>query len=142
MKFGLFKGKAVLDSVQSNETTNGYPQLAVVMRMKTEDGSTQDATTFLIFSAESAPYSFERLRALGWEGNDLRNLKGIDKNEVDVRVFSQDYQGKPQVKCEILSGGGKVTLQNPTSLDSFAAKVAALTGVGGGSGSGKVSPPF
>jgi hypothetical protein len=141
MKNGIFKGRALTD-VQFGETTNGHPQLAIVMRMLAEN-QTQDATTFLIFSPESAPYSFDRLRALGWEGNDLTNLKGIDKNEVDVRVWTDDYQGKPQVKCEII-GGGRVTLAKPLSKEAFAAKVAALTGapVGGAGGSRKSEIPF
>jgi hypothetical protein len=140
MKFGIFKAKAVFDSIQYGETTNGHPQIAVNMRMDAE-GTPQDAGTFLIFSPESAPYSFARLRSLGWEGTDLTNLKGIDKNTVYVRVWQDSYDGKPQIKCEILSGGS-LTLAKPLSKEAFAAKVAALTGapVGGQGGAAKV--PF
>lgn len=142
MKFGIFKARAVLGSEQYGDTTGGHPQIAINLRMKTEDGSVQEVTTFLIFSAPSAPYSFERLRAMGWEGNDLTSLKGIDKNEVDVRIWEENYEGKPQLKVEIM-GGGRVQMSKPTSKEAFAAKVAAITGQGGGApAAGTSKPPF
>ncbi len=142
MKTGIFRGKAVLESVQYGDTSNGHPQIAINMRMRVDDkGEMQDATTFLIFSQESAPYSFERLRRLGWEGSDLTNLKGIDKNEVDVRVWQDTYDGKPQIKCEI-GTGGTVTLSKPTSKEAFAAKVAAITGAPVGGGGAQPKAPF
>jgi hypothetical protein len=142
MKFGIFKARAVLGTEQFGETSNGHPQLALMFRMKIDDhGSTQEASTFLIFSPESAPYSYERLRACGWEGNDLTDLKGVDKNEVDLKIWEDSYQGKPQVKVEIM-GGGKVTMAKPLSKEAFAAKVKALTGGGGAPATGGSRPPF
>jgi hypothetical protein len=132
MKYGIFKARAVKDLVQFGETDNenAYPQLAVVMRM-TAEGETQESTTFLIFSPDAAPYAFERLKSLGWSPkveNDISDLTGIDKNEVDVRCWLDDYKGKPQPKCEILSGGGRVKLARPVDPKTFAARVAAITG--------------
>jgi len=99
--------------------------------MRTVD-EPQESTTFLIFSPDSAPYSFDRLRALGWKGNDLNDLTGVDTNAVATRYWVEEYQGKPQNKCEIM-GGSRVTLAKPIDQKSFAARVAALTGqpVGG-----------
>ena len=143
MKFGFFPGRAVKESAVHGETNNGTPELVFLMRMKLEDGTTQEAPTRLYFSAEAAPFSFARLRELGWEGNDLTNLNGIDKNEVQTRLWQDTYEGKPQIKCEIGSGPGVVT-QNPMSKEAFAAKVAALTGaqVAGGAQKGKASVPW
>jgi hypothetical protein len=145
MKFGTFKARAVKGSEQYGETKNAYPQIAVTMRMDLGDGNSQDWTTYLIFSPDAAPYSFERLRALGWKGNDLsQELVGIDANEVDVRMFSEDYNGKPQSKCEIVAGGGTVKLDKPISREAFAAKVKAISGVQGsiGGAGGSAKPPF
>lgn len=132
MKFGFFQGRAVKESVQFGESSKGTPELVFAMRMKVDDG-TQEAPTRLYFSPDSAPFSFARLRELGWEGKDLTDLTGIDKNEVSVRVWQDTYEGKPQIKCEI-GGGPGVTTNNPISKEAFAAKVAALTGVGGAAG--------
>ena len=146
MKLGTFKGRAVKGTEQYGETKNSYPQIALPMRMDIGDGNSQDAVTFLIFSPDSAPYSFERLRALGWKGNDLsQELVGIDANEVDVNVRADQYEGKAQIKCDIVAGGGTVKLDKPISRDAFAAKVKAIsgvqTGVPGAAGGGS-RPPF
>jgi hypothetical protein len=146
MKLGTFKGRAVKDTLQYGETKNAYPQIAVTMRMAI-DGGTQDAVTFLIFSPDAAPYSFERLRALGWKGQDLsQDLVGIDANEVDVNVRADEYNGKTQYKCDIVAGGGTVKLDKPISREAFAAKVKAISGVqgsiGGAGAGGGSRPPF
>jgi len=141
MKFGIFKARAVKEATQYGESQGGHPQMALLMRAKLDDGSAQEQTTFLIFSPDAAPYSFDRLRALGWKGQDLTDLSGIDANEVDIRVFSEEYQGKAQVKCEIM-GGGRVTLAKPMDPKTFAARVAAITGAPVTSGGVSSKPPF
>lgn len=144
MKFGFFQGRAVKESVQYGESSKGNPELVFMMRMKLEDGGgTQDVPTRLYFSSDAAPFSFARLRELGWEGSNLADLVGIDKNEVPVRVWQDTYEGKPQIKCEI-GGGPGVTTQNPMSKEAFAAKVAALTGtpVAGSAKPGKANVPW
>lgn len=144
MKLGTFKGRVVKGTEQYGETRNGYPQIAVTMRMAI-DGGTQDAVTFLIFSPDSAPYSFERLRALGWKGNDLsQDLVGIDANEVDVNVRAEEYNGKTQYRCDIVAGGGTVKLDKPISREAFAVRVKAISGAMAGSTSvaGGTKPPF
>jgi hypothetical protein len=145
MRLGTFKGRAVKGSEQYGDTSNGYPQIALTIRMQIE-GGTQDSTTFLIFSPDAAPYSWERLRACGFKGTDLsQELVGIDSNEVDVNVRSEMYEGKAQIKCDIVAGG-LVKLSKPTSREEFARKVAAITGTpaagGSGGSGGGVRPPF
>jgi hypothetical protein len=143
MKLGTFKGRAVKGSVQYGDSPGGHPQISLIMRMEIPGGS-QDATTFLVFSEDNAPYCWERLRALGFKGDDLsQELVGID-NEVDVVMKADDYQGKTQVKCEIVAGGGLVKMAKPTSREVFAAKVKAITGGSAGAApvGGGVRPPF
>lgn len=100
-------------------------------------------TTPLYFSGDAAPYSWERLRALGKEDDDITHLRGIDKNEVDIEVRVTDYEGKLQVKVQILTGGGNFNSSSPLDPKSFAAKLQALTGKGmnAGNGSGGAPPP-
>ena len=101
-------------------------------------------TTPLYFSTPAAPYSWERLRAMGKEGDDITSLVGIDKNEVDLEIRGEDYEGKFQLKVQILSGGGNFNSSAPLNPKSFAAKLQATTGKGmGGGNSGKApAPPF
>lgn len=130
-KTGVFKAKAILESVQWGEAgENNSPQIAVDLNIK----DIGRLTTFLFFTTASAPYSFDRLRAMGWKGQsaaDLHDLTGIDTNEVDVEVTEESYNGKMQTKVQILTGSSRVTLSKPVEAKAFAAKVAALLGNSG-----------
>lgn len=141
---GRYKAKGILGSQQyglagDKET----PQIAIDLAFP--DGSSM--TTFLFFSVAAAPYSFQRLTALGWKGKgpqDLANLAGIDTNEVDVEVSEKTYDDKIQLRAEILTGPGRVVIEKTVDPASFAARVAALTGNTSSTTapSGPVKPPF
>ena len=99
-------------------------------------------STVLYFSENAAQYSFERLRACGWVGDDLSNLKGIGSNEIDFSIaYDSTYDGTPRMKTQIMSGGGRINTSKPTDLKTFAARVAMLTGKGKMPG-GASPPPF
>ena len=126
MKAGRFKGKAIPQSIQYGEAGESKTlQIAVDLTIPELE---RTCTTFLYFSQAAAPYSFERLRALGWKGDDIRNLAGIDANEVDVEVRNESYQGKTQWRVEILTGPGRVTLSNTLDKEAFAARLKAVMG--------------
>lgn len=140
---GRYKAKGILGSQQyglagDKET----PQIAIDMALP--DGSS--ITTFLFFSPGAAPYSFQRLTALGWKGKgpqDLVNLTGIDANEVDFEVREEEFDGKVRLKGEILTGPGRVVIEKTVDPASFAARVAALTGnTSATAPAGPVKPPF
>src|SRR5208337_1473042 len=111
MRAGRFKARGIAGSQQYGEAgANKTLQIAVDLNIPDLGRS---VTTFLYFSTAAKPYSIERLRALGWKGNDIRDLSGIDANEVDVEVRSEPYEGKQQWRVEILTGPGRVVLAAP-----------------------------
>lgn len=121
---GIHRAKAVAGSEQYGETSNHHDQ--IVIDLAFVDG--YRASTFLVFSEAAAPYSMQRLRALGWTGTNLADLTGIDTNEVDVEVRYEMYQGEEKMKVQIVSGG-TVVLKNTfdeKGKKAFAAKYAAL----------------
>lgn len=121
---GTYRGRAIAGSEQYGTTSNGNDQIVLNLEL-TDIGET--VSTFLFFSEKAAPHSMKRLRLLGWKGNDLANLEGIDENEVDVRVFYEEYQGEQKMKVEIVSGG-TVSIQqvDDKGKKAFAAKYKAL----------------
>lgn len=121
---GVYRGKAVAGSEQYGQTTNGNDQIVLDLQLETGD----TVSTFLVFSEKAAPWSMKRLRALGWQGNNLADLTGIDSSEVDVEVRYEEYQGEMKMKVQIVAGG-TVTLENQfddKGKKAFAAKHAAL----------------
>jgi hypothetical protein len=150
---GQYKAKGVKGSVQLGETERGTLQIGIDLNIK---DTQEQMTTFLYFSPEAAPYSYERLRALGWKGKgpeDIDTNMDIDVNEVDVRVTQPESYKAPDgtmkmgvSKLEILTGAGKVTLNKPLDKSTFLARLKAI---GGSTGSaaptasgGGTPPPF
>jgi len=154
---GQYKARGVKGSAQLGETEGtSNLQIAVDLDVKGAEGqSLGQMTTFLFFTAGAAPYSYERLRALGWKGqgpDDIDKLDDIYDTDVDVRVTVpekyKDSSGQEKMgnsKIEILTGAGKVTLSKKLDPATFKARLRALGG--GTSGppapaGGGTAPPF
>lgn len=122
---GTYQGRAIAGSEQYGQTSNHNDQIVIDLDLY-EIG--EKVSTFLVFSDAAAPYSLQRLRKLGWTGDDLSNLVGIDTNEVPVEVKYEEYNGEMKMKVQIVTGG-TVTLQNQfddKGRKAFAAKYKAL----------------
>jgi len=155
---GNYKARGIKGSVQLGETERGNLQIGIDLDIKNGAESVGQMTTFLYFTPEAAPYSYERLRALGWKGQgpeDIDNMDGIDTNEVDVRVTQPEQYRAPDgsmkmgnSKVEIMTGGaGKVTLAKTVDAATFKARLKAIGGGGGGAApiggaGGAPKPPF
>lgn len=121
---GIYRGKAVAGSEQYGQTSNGNDQIVLDLQLDTGD----TVSTFLVFSDKAAQWSIKRLRALGWEGDNLGDLTGIDRSEVDIEVKYEEYKGELKMKVQIVAGG-TVTLENQFDAKekkAFAAKYAKM----------------
>ena len=121
---GFYKGRGVAGSEQyATNPNNGNDQIAIDVEIPSLNRA---FTTFLYFSDAAAPYAIDRLRACGWQGDDLSNLAGIDANEVDVQIKYEVFDGKERMKIDIATGGGRVKLENvmtPQQRKAFAARM-------------------
>ena len=99
---GKYKARGIEGSVQIGRTSTGTEQIGIDMELETGD----TVTTVLYFSDKAAPYSLERLKALGCTSLDDPAFPGISTNEVEAIVKHEEYQGKMNMKVEILTGGG------------------------------------
>jgi hypothetical protein len=145
-EIAVFKAKALKPGLNGaphefGRRENGNLELLVQLNI-TEIGLVR--TTPLYFTPDAAPYSWERLRALGMKSENIADLTGIDTNEVDVEASCTSFEGKTQVKWQILTGGGTFKTSNPISPAEFAALLQAGTGKGGSTGAGGAPepPPF
>ena len=155
-KEGRYKAKAATPDPtgaphEFGKSTTGKPELLVHLFLP-ELQRTYVSPQY--FSPDAAPYSEERLRALGC--TDVTTLAGIDANEVDVELKYEFYDGKWRIKCQILSGGGVFHTSNPMpgGGKEFAATIQATLGrpanLGGAPGApngtagggGAPKPPF
>ncbi len=116
---GRYKARGVAGSEQFGKSSTGNDQVAVTLALS-ETG--QRVTAFLSFSEKAKPYSMERLYALGWTPGSDESLPGIDRNEVDVDITHEMYNGKEQMKVNIVTVGGGISEENrfaPKEKKSF-----------------------
>lgn len=106
------------------------PQIALDFDLSDGRGDVGCITIAMSLSRNAMQYTIERLRACGWAGKNILDLKGIDDQPVQVEVFVQKNPatGRDQLRAEIVTGGGTMTfkLKNPipaARLDAFAAYV-------------------
>jgi hypothetical protein len=109
---------------------NNQPQIALDFDLRDAQGHDVGCMTIAMSLAKNAlPYTIERLRACGWTGRNILDLKGIEDLQVNIDVFVQkDPSGRDRLRAEVLTGGGAMTfkMKQPiplARLDAFAAYV-------------------
>jgi hypothetical protein len=153
---GTYEGKAIKGKVQLGETNTGTLQIAIDMEVFDQQNKLIGAmTTFLYFTEGAAVYSYERLRALGWKGTGPDDIGKLDifANRVPVQITAPESYKDPKdgstktgaSKLTILTGAGTVVLSKQLDAGTFAARLKAMGGSGGGGSAptgGSTEPPF
>lgn len=138
MDDGKYRARAVTGSATIGKTDKGSPQIAVMFELLDHPGTRLPwygsfaETTVGQDQKPLYQITIESLYHCGWEGPDLRDLTGIDRNEVTVVVKNEEYQGKTRSKIAWVNSSGGGLIKNEmadTELSGFAAKMkgAALS---------------
>ena len=102
---GRYIGRAV--EARLCETKAGKPQVVTTLELKTgpsaEDFGVIHHYGSLVGGATQ--YTLQALRALGWQGDDVSDLRGITDNEVEVVVKTEVYEGKSKLVASIFKPG-------------------------------------
>lgn len=128
------------------ESENGKPHIAVSFKVKDTDGEEKFVSWRGFFTEATTERTIESLRYMGFEGDDLANLVGLDKNEVDLVVEDEEYEGKtfPRVQWVNKPRGPQVkTALEGQKLSTFAAQMKAAFRAHDAAGGKRVStkPP-
>jgi hypothetical protein len=103
----------------------GTPQIGIELAVTEGDYVGQRIWYYGYFSDAAKEYTFRALRTLGWEGDDLTDLRGIEKNDVTVIVAAEEYNGNSSLKVKGIYPLGGSGVANPMD-DAEAKKFAAL----------------
>jgi hypothetical protein len=117
---GTYRALAVTGSDLYGHTQSGDEKMSVELELL-DIG--ERVTVYLYFSEKAKPYAVEKLKAMGWDGSD--SMESVGSKECTVRVKYEDYQGKQQMKADVVTGGAGMGEQmKPSAKSAFLAKLA------------------
>lgn len=122
---GYYKGRGVAGSEQFGLSKSGNEQVSLELELLDLG---RRVTTILSFGGKGMGPSVERLKALGWDGNP-NGLAGIDRNEVQVEIKYEEYEGKVRMRAEIKTRDGKFSFQSPMAEQQKRGFLAELSRV-------------
>jgi len=125
---GTYAVRAIKGSEQYGYAKTGTPQVGIDLEFIGGEHEGATATTVLYFSENAKKYAFERLRALGWSGDDVGDLTGIDTNEAQATVTYESFEGKERMKVDIRTGGGGMRFEKTMDAAQRRAFGAQLRG--------------
>lgn len=108
---GRYPGRGVTASL--GKTEGGNPQVAVELVVTTGEHQGKRITWFGFFTDKTTERTLESLRHLGWEGDNLADLSGIDRNEVSFDVEAEEYKGEWKPKVRWINAPGGLALKQP-----------------------------
>ena len=123
IKEGKYVARAISGEV--SETKNGKPQITVTFEFNDSNGQPTTMTWFGSLSGGAIQYTMESLRACGWETDDVRDLRGIDANEVQITIKNEVWEvskggdGKARLKIKYVDKAGKIEI-TPMAMDKAA----------------------
>jgi hypothetical protein len=123
---GTYKGRGIEAALGKAQT--GTFQVAVLLQLMTVDGEKAGHLTWHgSFTDQTTDRTIESLRTLGWEGDDLSDLRGIDRNDVEVVVEHEvGNDGKTRPRAKWINRPATLALKNrlaPADAKVFAQKM-------------------
>lgn len=107
---------------------NGSEQIAVLFDYVNQSGEPDRITWFGYFSDAACDRTIEALRYCGWEGDDFGRLEGLDKNEVELVLETETYEGKARLKVQWVNRLSGLALKAPMDASQVASFAARMRG--------------
>jgi hypothetical protein len=123
---GKFKARAKTGLWGLGATSSGNKEVAVLFDILDESAEYSSLTWRGYLSDAAFERTIESLRICGWEGDDLSKLEGLDKNEVELVVEEEEYEGKIQTKVRWVNRLGSLSIKAPLEGDQLKSFAAAM----------------
>lgn len=107
---------------------NGTEQIGILFDYIDENGEPSRITYYGYFTESTADRTIESMRFCGWEGDDFGQLEGLDRNEVELVIEDETYQGKTRRKVQWVNRLASVAIKKPMDSQQIAAFAAKMRG--------------
>lgn len=128
-------------AIRWGRAKSGSEQIALTFATTGDDPAVPEGSTIEwvggFGSDEAAKITLKALRACGWSGEDLLDLSGINREQVEIDVQVDEYQGEKRLRVRWVNrpGAGRLTFRetlDDRSKKALAARMRALAGKLGG----------
>lgn len=137
LKEGRFKAVAKEGSETWGEAGSGNPQVGFIVKIDQRPQGLYDQAVYLPMTEKAEDFSIERLRLCGVQGviGPGVLMKGLGANKFDVDVAYEMFEGKEQLRIEIVVPREEVRMDRKLSdakTKALAARLLAKTANGAG----------
>lgn len=105
--------------------STGTEQVAVELGILTPGADFNVITWYGFLSEKALERSIESLRYMGWKGDDISDIQGLE-DEVDLVIEDEEYQGKTTTRVRWVNKIGGVNLKAPLTGDDAKSFGASL----------------
>jgi hypothetical protein len=104
----------------------GKEQIAVLLEVSDGEKKGETITWYGYFTEQTVDRTIESLETLGWTGDDISKLDGVNRNEVQIVVEEEEGRAHPRVKWINRLGGLAMKVAMSTNqATSFAQRMKA-----------------
>jgi hypothetical protein len=138
---GRHKARAVEGAL--GMTGTGKEQVGVMMEITAGEHAGETITWYGFFTEKTIERTMESLRHMGWSGDDLSDLTGIDANEVTIVIEHEtgdDGKERARVKW-VNAGGGGLAMRDVMDADAAKAFAQRMKGAAIASRQAMGAPP-
>ena len=119
-------------------TDKGNEQFAILFELLEGPNQGQTITWYGFFvqgtNKDGKPYdmakqTIEVMRICGWDGDDLTDTVGLDRNDVQLVIDHESYEGKTSAKVKFVNRPGGLGIKNKLPENSRAALAKKFKGL-------------
>lgn len=107
-------------------SSTGKEQVAVSFVVDADTETERFLAWYGYFTDATAERTIEALRFMGFEGDDLTRLEGLDKNTVELVLEDEVYEGQIREKVQWVNRGGGALVKTPLVGDKASAFAASM----------------
>lgn len=123
---GTHKGRAKEWALGHSST--GKEQVAVLFEITAGEHQGKHITWYGYFTDNTVDRTLDSLRHCGWDGDNFVALEGLNRNEVELVIEPEEYQGKWHDRVKWVNRPSTIALKDPMSGEALSAFAARMRG--------------
>lgn len=143
MSYANGKWRAAVVSGHLTVAKTGTEQIAVKFGLRSGPDEGSEITEYLALTDKALPYTLEKLRTCGWQGDNVEDLSSLG-GEVDITIADEvGRDGVARARVKYIDPPGAAGTPVPEGVGAkWREKIRALGGVPGGGTPGNGKAPF